>query len=85
MNDLSNQTNAQISEQAIASGGYGNVGAEGVKPMELHVCVPGDDGNDETKEVGISVSTARIKRQMIEKRNQYQINLLLCNRTEMVA
>ena len=49
MNDLSNQTNAQISEQAIASGGYGNVGAEGVKPMELHVCVPGDDGNDETK------------------------------------
>ena len=52
VNDLSNQTNAQISEQAIASGGYGNVGAEGIKPMELHVCVPGDDGNDKTKEVG---------------------------------
>ena len=43
MNDLSNQTNAQISEQPIGSGGYGNIGAEMIKPMELHVCALGED------------------------------------------
>ena len=67
VNDLSNQTNAQISEQPIASGGYGNIGAEGINPMELHVCAPGEDVNDETMEVGISVSRTRRTRQLTEK------------------
>ena len=40
MNDLSNQTNAQVSEQKMVSGGYGNIG-EGIKLMELHVCALG--------------------------------------------
>ena len=67
VNDLSNQTNAQVSEQLIASGGYGNTGAEGIKPMELHVFAPGEDVNDETMEVGISVSRTRRTRQLTEK------------------
>ena len=53
VNDLSNQMNAYISEQTIASGGYSNIGAEGIKSMELHVCAPGENANDETKKVGI--------------------------------
>ena len=35
VNDLSNQSNAEICEQTIASGGYGNIGAERIKSMEL--------------------------------------------------
>ena len=85
VNDLPYQTNAQISEQTIASGGYGNIGAEGIKLIEFHVCPPGEDANDETKEVGISVSRTRRARQLIEKGKQYQINLLLDKRTKMVA
>ena len=53
VNDLSNQMNVYISEQTKASGGYSNIGAEAIKSMELHVCAPGEDANDETKEVGI--------------------------------
>ena len=52
VNDLSNQTNAQISEQTITSGEYGNTGAEEIKLMELHVCAVGEDAINETKEVG---------------------------------
>ena len=84
VNELSNQTNVYISEQTIASGGYGNIGAEGIKPMELHVCALGEDANNETKEVGISVSRTRRTRQLTEKGKQYQINLLLDKRTKMV-
>ena len=44
VNDLSNnQSNAQICEQTIASGEYGNMGAERIKPVELHVCAPEED------------------------------------------
>ena len=64
MNDLSNQSNAQICEQTIASGGHDNNGAERIKPMEIHVCAPGEDANDETKEVGISVSRTRRTKQL---------------------
>ena len=85
VNDLSNQTNAQISEQQIPSGGYSNIGAEGIKPTELHACAPGEDANNETKEAGISVSRTRKTRQLTEKGKQYQINLLLDKRTKMVA
>ena len=85
VNDRPNQTNAQISEQIIASGGYGSIGAEEIKPMELRVCAPGEDANDQTKEGGISVSITRMKRQLTEKRKQYQINFLLDRRTKMVA
>ena len=81
MNDLSNQTNAQT----IASGGYGNIGAEGIKLMELHACALGEDANNETKEVRISVSRTRKTRQLTETRKQYQINLLLDKRAKMVA
>ena len=81
MNDLSNQTNAQT----IASEGYGNTGAEGIKPMELHACALGEDANNETKEVRISVSRTRKTRQLNETRKQYQINLLLDKRAKMVA
>ena len=49
LNDLSNQTNALISEQTVASGGYGNIVAEGIKPMELYVCAVGEDANNERK------------------------------------
>ena len=52
VNGLPNQTNAQISEQIIASGGYVSIGAEEIKPMELHVCTLGEDANDQTKEGG---------------------------------
>ena len=52
VNDRPNQTNAQISEQIIASGGYVSIGAEEIKPMELHVCTLGEDANDKTKEGG---------------------------------
>ena len=30
-------------EQTIASGEYGNMGAERIKPVELHVCAPEED------------------------------------------
>ena len=44
MDDLSNnQSNAQIREQTIAPGEYGNIGAERIKPVELHVCAPKED------------------------------------------
>ena len=85
MNDLSNQSNAQIFEQTIASGGYGNTGTEMIKPMELHVCATEEDANDETKEVGISVSRTRRTRQLTENKKQYEINLLLEKKTKMVA
>ena len=52
VNGLPNQTNTQISEQIIASGGYVSIGAEEIKPMELHVCTLGEDANDQTKEGG---------------------------------
>ena len=81
MNDLSNQTNAQT----IASGGYGNIGAEGIKLMELHACALGEDANNETKEVRISVSRTRKTRQLTETGKQCQINLLLDKRAKMVA
>ena len=76
MNDLSNQNNAQICEQTIASGGNGNILAERIKPVELHVCALGEYANDETKEVVISVSRTRRTRQQTENGKQYQINLL---------
>ena len=85
VNDLSNQSNAQRCEQTIASGGYGNIGAESIRPMELHVCAPAEDANDDTKEVGIPISRPRKTRQMTEKGKLYQINLLLDKRTKMVA
>ena len=85
VNDVSNQSNAQIYEQTIASAGYGNIGAERIKPMELHVCATDEDANDETKNVGISVSRTRGTRQRTEKGTLYQINLLLDKRTKMVA
>ena len=85
MNELSNQTNAEISEQPIISGGYGNIGAEGIKLMELHVCAPGEEANDKTKEVRSSVSRTRKTRQLTEKGKQYQMNLLLDKRTQTVA
>ena len=44
-----------------------------------------EDANDETKEVGISVSKTRRTRQLTEKGKQYQVNLLLDKRTKMVA
>ena len=69
VNDLSNQTNAHICEQTIASVEYGNIGAERIKPMELTVCAPGEDANDETKEVGISASRTRRTRQLTERGN----------------
>ena len=53
--------------------------------MELHVCAPGEDANNEAKQVGISVSRTRRTSQLTEKRKQYQINLLLDKRTKMVA
>ena len=37
------------------------------------------------KKGGISVSITRMKRQLTEKRKQYQINFLLDRRTKMVA
>ena len=80
LNDLSNQTNTQISEQTVASGRYGNIGAEWIKPMELHVCAVGEDANDETKEVRVSVSRTRKIRQLTEKAEQYQTNLPLDKR-----
>ena len=67
MNDLSNQPNEKICEQTIGSRGHGNIGAERTKPKELHVCAPGEDANDETEEVGISVSRPRRRRQLTEK------------------
>ena len=82
MNEISNQTNAEISEQPIISGGYGNIGAEGIKLMELHVCAPGEET---TKEVRTSVSRRRKTRQLTEKGKQYQMNLLLDKRTQTVA
>ena len=85
LNDLSNQTNALISEQTVASGGYGNIVAEGTKPMELYVCAVGENANNETKGVGISVFRTRRIRQLSDKGKQYQINLLLDKRTKMVA
>ena len=66
-NDLSNRTNAQICEQTISSGGYVRIGTERIKPMELHVCAPGEDAHNETKEVGISVSRTTMTRQLTEK------------------
>ena len=59
VNDFSNQTNAQIREQTITSRRYGNIGAERVKLIELHLCALEEDANNETKEVGISVSRTR--------------------------
>ena len=56
-----------------------------IKPMELHVCATEEDANDETKEVGISVSRTRRTRQLTENKKQYEINLLLEKRTKMVA
>ena len=53
--------------------------------MELHVCTVGEDANNETKEMVISVSRTRRRRQLTEKGKQYQINLLLNKRTKMVA
>ena len=53
--------------------------------MELHACAVGEDANNKTKEVGISVSRTRRARQLTEKGKQYQINLLLDKRTKMVA
>ena len=53
--------------------------------MELHVCTVGEDANNETKEMVISVSRTRRRRQLTEKGKQYQINLLLDKRTKMVA
>ena len=83
-NDLCNQNNEQIGEQTIASGGYGNIRAEGIKPMELHACEVEEDANNDTKEVGISVTKKRRARQLTEKRKQYQISLLLDKRTKIV-
>ena len=71
--------------QTIVSGGYSNIGVERIKPMEFHVCAPGEDANDETKEMEISVSRTRRTRQLTEKGKQYQINLLLDKRAKMVA
>ena len=53
--------------------------------MELHVYTVGEDANNETKEMVISVSRTRRRRQLTEKGKQYQINLLLDKRTKMVA
>ena len=53
--------------------------------MELHVCTVGEDANNETKEMLMSVSRTRRTRQLTEKRKQYQINLLLDKRTKIVA
>ena len=53
--------------------------------MELHVCTVREDANNETKEMVISVSRTRRRRQLTEKGKQYQINLLLDKRTKMVA
>ena len=53
--------------------------------MELHVCTVGEDANNETKEMVISVSRTRRRRQLTEKGKQYQINLLLDKRTKIVA
>ena len=56
MNDLSDQTNTQIKVQTVTLAGHSNIGAEGIKPTELHACAVGEDANNETNEVGISVS-----------------------------
>ena len=85
LNDLYNKSNAQRCERTIASGGYSNIGAERIKPMELHVCAPAEDDNDKTKEVGISISRTRKTRQLTEKGKQYQVNLLLDKTTKIVA
>ena len=53
--------------------------------MELHACALGDDVNDATKEMVISVSRTRRARQLTKKGKQCQINLLLDKRTKMVA
>ena len=53
--------------------------------MVLHICAPGEHANDETKEVGISVSRTKMTRQLTEKGKQYQNNLLLDKRTKVVA
>ena len=53
--------------------------------MELHACALGDDVNDATKEMVISVSRTRRARQLTKKGKQCQINLLLDKRTKMLA
>ena len=85
MNDLSDQTNTQIKVQTVTLAGHSNIGAEGIKPTELHACAVGEDANNETNEVGISVSRTRRTRQLTEKGKECQINLLLYKRTKMVT
>ena len=86
MNDLSDQTNTQIKVQTVTLAGHSNIGAEGIKPTEqLHACAVGEDANNETNEVGISVSRTRRTRQLTEKGKECQINLLLYKRIKMVT
>ena len=69
-NDLSDQTNAQRSEQTLASVRYGNIAAEGFKLLELHECAVGENASNEinaTKGVGIFVSRTRKTRQLTQK------------------
>ena len=80
VNDLPNQTNTQTTKQTVASVRYGNIGAEGFKLLQFHVCPVGENANDEineTKDVGIFVSRTRKTRQLTEKGKQYQLNLTL--------
>lgn len=56
VNDLSNQTNSQVSECTVASRVYVNTGTEETKLMEILVCAVGKDANNETNELDIQYS-----------------------------
>ena len=81
---LSSQENTQIIEERRESGWYGNIGAKGIKPIELYVLAVGEDAI-ETKKVGISVSRTGKTRQLTERGQQYQTNLLSRKRSKIVA
>ena len=82
--DLYNQTSAQLEAGAVASEHHGDNETEGIKPIEFHV--KGDDEDAAgSNQVGKALSRPSTTRQLTEKGRKYQAELVLEKRAKAMT